>query len=59
MLFDPAKPLAAGSTIELTLSFRMPDGKIVKQTVEAEVRTMDAAAGGDGHEGHDMNKKGH
>ncbi len=56
MLFDPAKPLAAGSTIELTLSFRMPDGKVVKQTVEAEVRSMDAAAGGGGHEGHDMHE---
>ncbi len=56
MLFDPAKPLVAGSTIELTLSFRMPDGKVVKQTVEAEVRSMDAAAGGGGHEGHDMHE---
>jgi hypothetical protein len=48
--------LVAGSTIELTLSFRMPDGKVVKQTVEAEVRSMDAAAGGGGHEGHDMHE---
>lgn len=60
MLFDPAKPLAAGSTIELTLSFRMPDGKVIKQTVEAEVRSMDAAAGGGGghddHAGHDMHE---
>lgn len=56
MLFDPAKPLAAGSTIELTLSFRMPDGKVVKQTVQAEVRSMDAAAGGGGHAGHDMHE---
>ena len=55
MLFDPARPLSAGSTILLTLSFRMPDGKIVKQTVEAEVRSIEAAAGGgDAYEGHDM-----
>lgn len=56
MLFDPAKPLAAGSTIELTLSFRMPDGKVIKQTVEAEVRSMDAAAGGGSHDSHDMHE---
>jgi periplasmic copper chaperone A len=54
MLFDPARPLTAGSTVELTLSFRMPDGKVVKQTVEAEVRSPEAA--GEGHEGHDMHE---
>ena len=58
MLFDPARPLAAGSTIPLTFSFRMPDGSIVKQTVDAEVRGMESTSGGgdghDGHAGHDM-----
>jgi hypothetical protein len=63
MLFEPARPLAAGSTIPLTLSFRMPDGRIVKQTVDAEVRGMESATGGgdghdshDGHAGHDMHE---
>jgi periplasmic copper chaperone A len=57
MLFDPAKPLAAGSTVELTLSFRMPDGKVVKQTVQADVRSPDAAGEGhEGHGGHDMHE---
>lgn len=54
MLFDPARPLPAGGTIELTFSFRMPGGNIVKQTVDAEVRGIDAVTGsGDGHESHD------
>lgn len=52
MLFDPPKPLAAGSTIPLTFSFALPGGKIVKQTVDAQVRAVDA--GGDAHGGHDM-----
>jgi copper(I)-binding protein len=64
MLFDPPRPLAAGSTIELTLSFRLANGKVVKQTVEAEVRALEAESGGHdmheghgdhaGHDGHDM-----
>ena len=52
MLFGLPKPLAAGSTIPLTFSFKLPGGKIVKKTVDAQVRAVDA--GGDGHGGHDM-----
>lgn len=59
MLFDPPQPLAAGSTIELTLSFQLPDGRVVKQTTQAQVRPVESGAGE--HAGHDMHDdhKGH
>lgn len=54
MLFDLPKPLDAGSTIPLTFSFRLASGKIVKKTVDAQVRAVDAGA--DSHAGHDMHE---
>lgn len=45
MLFDLAKPLAAGESVPITLEFKGADGKSIKQEVKAEVRDMTGKPG--------------
>ena len=44
MLFDLTKPLAAGDSVPLTLTFKDASGKMVTQEVRAEVRGLTDAA---------------